>query len=47
MLSKCMTQFLQRQRRERQGQRKIQIQRQRQIGGTINTENIELLIVNN
>ena len=47
ILSKCMTQFLQRQRRERQGQRKIQIQRQRQIGGTINTENIELLIVNN
>ena len=47
MLSKCMTQFLQRQRRERQGQRKIQIQRQKQIGGTINTENIELLIVNN
>jgi hypothetical protein len=48
ILSKCMTQFLQRQSRERkQGQRKIQIQRQRQIGGTVNTENIELLIVNN
>jgi hypothetical protein len=43
-----MSQFLQRQNRERrQGQRKIQIQRKRQIGETINTENIELLIVNN
>ena len=48
ILSKCMSQFLQRQNRERrQGQRKIQIQRKRQIGETINTENIELLIVNN
>jgi hypothetical protein len=60
ILSKCMTQFLQKQSRERrqirqrQRQRQIrqrQIQsrerRQKQIGETINTENIELLIVNN
>jgi phosphopantetheine adenylyltransferase len=43
-----MSQFLQRQNRERRQNRQIrQIQRKRQIGETINTENIELLIVNN
>jgi hypothetical protein len=48
ILSKCMSQFLQRQNRERRQNRQIrQIQRKRQIGETINTENIELLIVNN
>ena len=45
ILRKCMSQILQRQSREKRQIR--QIQRQRQIGGTINTENIELLIVNN